>query len=77
MQPLFLWKFAVSLKLAVRIICLLLIDRVYPTFCVLQALLHYILCFFLKKLQYMVGKLLKNMWIKFTNAVIAGYMNKY
>ena len=51
--------------------------RVYPTFCGLQALIHYILCFLYKKIQYLVGKLLKNMWIKFTNAVIAGGIIKY
>jgi len=45
---------------------------VYPTFCVLQALLHYILCFSDKLYQYVVGKLLKNMWIKYSNPVFTG-----
>ena len=76
MQPFVIGKFAESLKLAVRKITLLLGYRVYPTFCVLQALLHYMLCFYANIFQYLVGKLLKNMWIKCTKALIVGGVNK-
>jgi hypothetical protein len=51
-------------------------NRVYPTFCVLQALIYYMLCFLQKYHQSTVGKLLKNMWIKCTNAVAIRGINK-
>jgi hypothetical protein len=41
--------------------------RVYPTWCVLQALIYYILCFFALATLLTVCKLLKNMWIKGSN----------
>jgi hypothetical protein len=38
-------------------------EAVYPTWCVLQALIYYILCFFSKKRLFPVCKSLKNLWI--------------
>lgn len=52
-------------------------NRVYPTFCVLQALIYYMLCFLQKYHQSSVGKLLKNMWIKCTDLDVAGVLNKH
>ena len=77
MQPPFRVEFAASPSKLFEIFGFNTIDRFYPTFCVLQALLHYILCFMKKKIQHLVGKLLKNMWIKPTDALIIGGMNKY
>ena len=77
MQPPLRVEFAASPSKLYEKFIFYSIDRVYPTFCVLQALLHYMLCFLRKKIQYLVGKLLKNMWIKSTNALLTGGMNKY
>ena len=76
MQPPFRVEFAASPSKLFEIFGFNAIDRVYPTFCVLQALLHYIFCFMKKKIQHLVGKLLKNMWIKCTNAVAIRGINK-